>query len=153
MRRQYPPQGFAGLFTGTRLLSGQKECRFVGFPISREAALRRSEELAVVARVISRREVVEHGSPAVKNGGLTIIRASDVPHLSKERRLFPEVGSLHAAKEQIETVRMACAVVAGETVHVDAKEYPPDVRCDFIDPVESHQALVIVRIGPIGAPI
>src|SRR5438477_4327025 len=150
---QYTPQGFTRLFSRKRFLSSQKESRLIGFAVSREAAQRRSVELSIVARVIAGREVVEQGGPAVKNGGLTVVGTSDVPHLSKERCLFPKVGSLHAAEEKVETVGMTCAIVAGEAIHIDAEEYPADVRCNLIDPVETHEPFVIVRVGPVCAAI
>src|SRR5690242_17671518 len=117
---QNPPEGFTGLFAGKRFLSGQKECGFVSFAVSREPAQGLGEELSVVARVISRRQVVEQRGTAIENRGLTIIGAPDIPHLSKERRLLPEIGSLHSAQENIKTVGMTCAVMAGEAVHIDA---------------------------------
>src|SRR5205823_13776878 len=60
----------------------------------------------------------------------------------------PEVGSLPAAQEQIEAVGMTGAVMAGETIHAESKEHPPDIRRDLINPVQTVQAFVIVRIRP-----
>src|SRR5439155_8549376 len=107
-------------------------------------------ERTVIARVVTRREVIKEALAAIEIAGAAIA-VSDVPHLSKERCLLPEVGSLAAAEIHIEAVGMTRAVMAGEAVHAEAKEYAPDVRSDFVDPVQPVQAFVIVGIRPKSA--
>ena len=64
-------------------------------------------------------------------------RGSNGPHISKKRRLLPEVGSLHAGQEKIHAVGVTGTVVAGKAVHGNAEEDAADIRRDLIDPVQA----------------
>src|SRR5439155_16001673 len=102
---------------------------------------------AIVSGVISRRQIIKEAAAAIEIAR-TSVAVSDVPHLPEEGGLLPEVGSLPAAQEQIEAVGMTGAVVTGEAIHAEAKEYPPDIGRDLINPVQTVQTFVIVRIRP-----
>ena len=147
MGRRDPGQRLARILARFRFLSGQQECRFIGFAVARETALRGSVEKSVVSRVISRRQVVKEAAAAIEIAGATVA-VSDVPHLPKERCLLPEVGSLHAAQEHIEAVGVARAVMTRKALDAQAKENPPNIRRDLINPVQTVQTFVIVGISP-----
>ena len=57
------------------------------------------------------------------------------PRISKERRLLPKIGSLHAGQEEIYCIRVTRAVVAGKAIHRDAKKNAPNIRRDLISKV------------------
>src|SRR6185436_15190130 len=73
---------------------------------------------------------------------------TDEPQISQERRLTPEIRSPLAAQEKIEAVGVARSVVAGDAVDRQTQEGPANIDRDFIDVVQTVQALVIVRIHP-----
>src|SRR5439155_20857192 len=75
------------------------------------------------------------------------IARSDAPHLSQERRLLPEVGSLPAAEEHIEAVGMAGAVMTRKALDAQAKEHAPDLGRYSVNPVQTVQTSIIVAIG------
>src|SRR5690242_20676987 len=46
---------------------------------------------------------------------------------------------------------MAGAVMAGEAIHAEAEEYPADIRCDLINPVQPVYTFIIIGVGPQAA--
>ena len=91
-------QRLTWIFARPGFLSSEQECGLVGFPIARETTFGRRVEEAVVAGVVSGRQVIEQTAAPIEIARAAIA-VSDVAHLSEKRGLLPEVGSLPAAKE------------------------------------------------------
>jgi hypothetical protein len=67
--------------------------------------------------------------------------------------LLVKFRSRFARQEKVDRIRVAGAVVTGETIHVHAEEDAADVDGDFIDEIEAIKQIVVVRIRRTGARV
>src|ERR1051325_9123232 len=154
MVRQDSAERLSRILAGFGFLSGQEECGLVGFTITRETTLCRSIERSVVSCRISWCQVIKSALAEVGRDRSTVqTRSSDIAYLPEKGRLLPEVGSLFAAQEHVETIGVTCTVVTGETNHAQAKEYATDVGCDLVNKVEPVHVLIIIGVVPADAAV
>src|SRR5262249_10614926 len=126
---------------------GQQKWGSVRRAMAGETAVGRLIKTPIVPVFISGSQVIKEAATAVEIARTTVA-ISDVAHFPEERRLLPKVGSLPAAEEHIEAIGVTGAVVTGEAVHTETKKHAPDIRRDLVDPIQTVEAFVIVRIRP-----
>ena len=94
---------------GPAAIAGQQEDRIVFLAIPWKTILRGSVIVSIVACVISRSKIIKRCVAAPFLRGAASV--SDEPQISEKCRLAPEIDSLLARQEKIETIGMAGAVV------------------------------------------
>src|SRR5262249_643442 len=129
-------EGFARILAGFRFFTSENKRGLIRLAVARETIVCLCVERRVVAGGVSR-SVVVHDRIAVGHIQYAVAVARDAPEIAEESGLLMKILARFAGEEKVDGIGMARAVVARETVHIDAEKDTAHIDADFVNEVET----------------